>query len=245
MANEKRKKAPQFTSPKGPFRFPKLSEPDYGNTDYPKPDGEFSVQLILDLADPETQAFIAKLQPLYDEALAEAAEAFKKLKVDSRKALEKKGIKAPVENALYTEMYDKETEEPTGEIFFKFAMPMSGEFKTGPKAGERWGPRKPTIVDAKGTIMKKVPEIWGGTKGKVAFETNPYFIPGTAAAGLKLKLVGAQILELVAAGGRTAASMGFGVEDGYSHDDTPAAETTSVYDEASENPAAGLDTGNF
>jgi hypothetical protein len=29
-----------LVTPKGPFRFPKLTGPDYGNENFPKPDGD-------------------------------------------------------------------------------------------------------------------------------------------------------------------------------------------------------------
>lgn len=31
----------EFTAPGGTFKFPKLSEPDYGNEKFPKSDGEY------------------------------------------------------------------------------------------------------------------------------------------------------------------------------------------------------------
>lgn len=164
----------------------------------------------------EAKAFIKELTPHYQAAMAEASEKFKELPVGTRKAFEKKGIKGPQENPLFSEIYDKETEEATGEIFFKFAMKASGVSK---KTNKPWS-RKPTIFDAKGKRMVKLPAIWGGTIGRVAFEPGPYFIPGTAAAGLKLNLVGAQVIDLVAGGERSAKDLGFGEEEGYEHSDT-------------------------
>lgn len=238
--SEAKKKLPQFTSPRGTFRYPKISEPDFGNEKFPKPDGEYSVQLVLQADSPEAKDIIGKLTPLYAAAMAEAAEAFKALPVGTRKAFEKKGVKGPVENPLFTELYDKETEEPTGEIVFKFAMKASGEYKKGPKAGKRWS-RRPNIFDAKGKRMVKLPDIWGGTVGKVAFEAASYFITGTAAAGLRLPLVGVQIIDLVSGGERTAGSMGFGEEDGYEH--TEVADTPAEGDAAAATEDDG--SGDF
>lgn len=213
MADAKKNAYPKFTSPRLTLKFPKLSEPDYGSKDYPKPDGEYSTKAVARADDPVIQAFIAKLQPLYQAAMDEAAEKFKQLKIDTRKKL---GAVKP--NDLFTTVYDKETEEPTGEIEFKFAMKASGERKKGPKQGTRWT-RSPDLYDARGNAMRKVPSIWGGTVARVSFEASPYFIPGTGAAGLKLNLVAVQIIDLVSGGQRTAASHGFEEEDGYSHDD--------------------------
>jgi hypothetical protein len=236
---EKRKKLPQFVTPKGTFRFPKLSEPDYGNEKFPKPDGEYSVQLLLPADSDEAKALIEKLTPMYEAALDEAKEAFKGLPIKSRKDFEKKGIKGPLPNSLFSEVYDKETEEPTGEITFKFAMRAGGTYKQGPKKGKQWS-RKPVIVDAKGKPMRKCPGIWGGTIGKISFEAGPYFIEGTAAAGLRLALQGVQIIDLVTAGERSAASLGFGEEDGYEHEDAPAEEAAA---DAGEDATA--DAGDF
>jgi hypothetical protein len=193
------------------------------------------VQLVLKTESKEAKQLIKELTPLYEEARAIAEDEFKALAVDTRKAFEKKGIKGPQMNPLFTEVYDKETEEPTGEIVFKFAMKARGVSK---KTNKKWS-RKPNIFDAKGKRMRKLPDIWGGTVGKVAFEAVPYFIPGTAAAGLRLPLVGAQIIDLVAGGARTASSMGFEEEEGYEHTeaaDTPAEDGA---EETTEDDGSG------
>lgn len=218
MADDKKKRI-KITSAKGRLGFPKLIEPDYGNKEYPKPDGEFSTKLVLELEDAATQAMIAKLQPLYDAAIAEAEELFKKLKPETRKKLG--AVKA---NPLFTELLDKETEEPTGEIEFKFSRKASGTFKKGPKEGKKWTATVP-LFDAKlRPIKAKGLQIWGGTVAKISFEPSAYFIPGTGAAGLKLNLESAQIIELSSGGARSARDYGFGEEDGYEHEDREDAD---------------------
>lgn len=230
---EARKKLPKITSPRLTFKFPKLHAVDYGSKDYPKPDGEYSVKGIAKAGEPATDKFLLTLQPLYDAAIAQAEEEFKKLKVETRKKL---GSVKP--NDLFTTLYDQETEQPTGEIEFKFAMKASGisrkEEEMAAKEGrkpKRWN-RKPDIFDARGVPMRKTPEIWGGTIGKVSFEASPYFIPGTGAAGLKLSLSGVQIIDLVQGGQRTASSHGFGEEDGYSYEEPE--DEAAADDEATE-----------
>lgn len=240
MANAKRPQAPKGTTFKGTFKWPKLSEPDYGSKDFPKPNGEFSLKLVGRVDDPDVQAFIAKWQPLHDEAIKRAEEAFKALKIDVRKKLGKVTV-----NPLYTELYDEETEEPTGEVEFKFSMQYSGEYKSGPKQGKKWY-RKPGIFDAKGNEMKPTPSIWGGTKGRVAFEAGidkegqpGYFIPGTGAAGLTLRLQAVRILDLVSEGQRDASSYGFGdEEEGYEYDPSSVAQSSDASD-TSEGEAGG------
>jgi hypothetical protein len=223
MADNKKPKAPTLSSPRLVFKYPKLTEPDFGNQQYPKPDGEFSLKGIAKLAAPSTQAFIAKLQPLHDAAVEKAEEEFKKLKAETRKKLG--AVKV---NDLYTVLLDQETEEETGEIEFKFAMKHSGEYKKGPKQGQTWR-RYPALFDAKGkalvvrdkkgNLLPNAPQIWGGTVGIVSFEPSEYFIPGTGAAGLKLNLSAVQIIELVSGGQRSASAYGFKEEDGYEAED--------------------------
>lgn len=232
MAQEKRKKLPQITTSAGTFRYPKLTEPDYGNDKFPKPDGEYSVQLMMSRDSPEAKQLIEILKPHYEEALAFAKEEFDKLPVGTRKKL-----KEISPNPFFTTVYDKETEEPTGEIIFKATKKASGVYKKGPKEGQKWT-SKPVIFDAKGNRMVKVPSIWSGTVGKMAVELSPYFVAGTGACGLKLNLVGVQILDLVSAGERSASSLGFGVEEGYEYDANDAAEA-----EASKAADAEADEG--
>ena len=74
---------------------------------------------------------------------------------------------------------------------------LSGWIKVSKKTGKKWT-RKPSLFDAKGTILKNAPPIWGGTVGKVAFSVTEggYFVPGTGAAGISLSLEGVPIIEL-------------------------------------------------
>lgn len=207
---DKKFKLPSFTSPRGTFRYPALSKPDYGTESFPKPDGEFKVTLILSQA--AAEPLIAKLKPIYDAAIEGGKEKFKDLKIEARKKL-----KEVTEQPLFAEEYDKETEEPTGNVLFTFKMAASG---TSKKDGSRWS-RKPAIFDAKGKPLtgSNIPDIWGGTEGKVSFEASPYFIPGTALAGLKLRLQAVQVIDLVSGGQRNAGAYGFGEEDGFEGSD--------------------------
>jgi len=245
MADQsKRKKLPSFTSPKLVFKFPKLVDADYGSNDYPKPDGEFSTKGIGKLSDPAVQKFIAALKPLHDEAVAEAEEKFKELKVETRKKLGSVKV-----NDLFTTLYDQETEEETGEVEFKFAMKHRIEIKKGPKAGQTIikypalfdAKGKPIVVrDKEGKTLRNAPQIWGGTVGKVSFEASPYFIPGTGAAGLKLNLMAVQIIDLVSGGQRNASGYGFGEEDGYEADEV-SDEPTETTEEGNGGEASDQD----
>lgn len=195
-------KNPSFTSPKGTFKFPALSKPDFGNERFPKPNGEYKVQLVLSRED--AAPLIAKLQPLHDAAVAEGKAEFAKLKVEARKKLKELTV-----NDMFAIEYDKETEEETGNVIFKVGTSASGKNAKG----EPWT-RKVPLFDAKGQPLGPKTQIWGGTVGKVAFEVGSYFVPGTGSAGLKLYLTGAQVIELVSGGQRNAGSLGFGEEEG-------------------------------
>lgn len=222
----KRPKLPKFVSPRAAFIWPKLHEPDYKFDSA----GKYEVRIALEEQAADTQAFLAKLQPHYEAALASTEEDYKALPVAKRKELG--GFKA---RPLFKTEFDEETEEPTGRIIFSFSMKASGEFKKGPKAGQKWT-RKPAIFDAKGKPMAKVPDIWGGTIGKIGFEAGPSFMPKDGAGGLKFYLTSAQIIELVQGGERSAKDYGFGSEDGYEHDEA------SVDDDGDEE-SFGDETG--
>lgn len=234
MTTKEKRKRHTFVSPRGTYVFPKLNEPDHGTKEYPKPDGEYSVKLRMQAEAPETKAFIAKLEPLHKAAVEKAEGEFQKLKVDQRKKL-----KAVTVNDFFVTVYDKETEEPTGEIEFKFACKAGGEYKTGPKAGKKWS-RTVTLFDAKGTPMKNAPSIWGGTIGKVSFmvEEGGYFIPGTGAAGIKLSLEAVQIITLQSGSAKDAKGYGFGEEEGFtasSSDEFPADDSTAESGDAKDD----------
>lgn len=205
---DKKPKAVRYTTPKGVFVYPYLVKPDFGQGQFANTTGIFKVNLRLPLED--AAPLIAALQPIYDAALLEGAEAFAKLKVDVRKKL-----KSVTETPLYEVEYDEQTEEETGFVVFKFSTKASGKNAKG----EEWT-RKIPLFDAKGKATSPS-MVGGGTVGKVSFEASSYFVPATAVAGVKLYLTGAQILELsegMGSGG-SASSHGFGAEEGYEGQD--------------------------
>lgn len=240
MSETRTQRRVQYTTPKGILRYPKITEPSYGSEDYPKPMGEYATEVVFKADSPEAKHLIQLLSPHYKEMQAWAAEEYAKLPIGTRKANEKKGIKGPTFNPLYRELYDKETEEPTGEIAFRFQADAAGEIKKGPRAGKKWTWR-PLVFDAHKHRIVDVPDIWGGTVARIAFEISPYFIAGTAAAGLKLRLVGVQIIDLVSSGHRSADSLGFDEEDGYTHTET--AERASAEADA-DDVSAAVDDGS-
>lgn len=222
----------KMTTPRASFKWPKLTEPDYGSNQYPKPDGEYSTKLVFDEADPAFQKFRTKIEKAHAAAVELGKEKFGELKVATRKKLGDITVNEP-----FTVVYDNETEEPTGEVEMKVSMKASGTVKKGPRAGKSWN-RKPQLFDAKGKPMLKTPDIWGGTVGKVSFSfmTDGYFIPGTGACGISFQLEAAQIIDLVSGGQRKADEFGFEEEDGYEYE-APA-------DEEEDEDEFGDETGD-
>jgi len=232
-----KKRIVRGTTPKGIFKYPNLIKPDYGTKEFPKKNGEYNVRLILE--GKAAQELIAALQPEMEKAIAEAEEKFAQLPVATRKRL--KGVSP---NPYYTEVFDKETEEPTGQYEFRFKTAASGVNKKG----ERWERTVP-IFDAKGKPVKNLKEIWSGTVGKVAYSVSPYFVAGSGAAGITLYLEAVQIIELNAGGGRSASEFGFSEEDGFdSSEESRVFEDESTdddsYNEDDENESVSHDDNN-
>lgn len=225
----KDKKPKNFTgiTPKGVFKFPNLIKPDYGTKEFPKPEGEYNTRLVMTLA--EAQELIDKLQPEMDKAEELAKEKFAEMPVATRKK-----IGAPKANDFYAEIYDKETEEPTGEVEFRFKMRASGKNAKG----EKWE-RKPTIFDAKGKPVT-LKQLWGGSKGKVSFEVVPYFVAGTGAYGITLYLRAAQVIELNQGGSRSASDFGFGQEEGFDSSEMED-EDNEGFDDETDGDEGGND----
>lgn len=238
MSEKNDKPSLKLTTSRVNLAWPKLSEPDFGSKEYPKPDGEFSTKARVALDDAALKSWLPKLQKFHDEAVEWAKKEFAGLKPETRRKLKEVTV-----NPLFTELLDQETEEPTGEVEFKFAKKASYVAKKGPKAGQRIH-TKVAIYDSLGGVIRKVPEIWGGTVAKVSFTATPYFIPGTGAAGVKLNLDAVQIIVLRKGGERSAADHGFGrEEDGYSHEE--GAEDEGADDNDATNEDEGAPTPDF
>jgi len=222
----KRNKAVKITTPCGVLKFPRLTEIDYGTDKYPDKAGSYRTQLILNKSDKGVTEFLAKLDELMERSKIEAEEKLSEMPIKSRNQIEAKGGLTP--NLPYTELFDDETEEPTGEIELKIKRRASFENKDGttrfaapPPLFDNTKPPKP--------ISKKI-EVWGGTKAHINLDVANYFM-NTGAYGLVLRLNAVQIVELVDSGGsRDAASYGFeGSDDGWD---------ASSLDDASSNSDA-------
>lgn len=232
MAKQKKDKPFSGTSPKGVFKYPHLTNVDFGTDEYPKKNGEFNVKLIMSAEDAE--AFRETLAEVHDKADELGKEQDKKRKPAARK-------KAPYSlNEIGNPVYD-EDENETGEVEFNFKTAASGETD-----GKRWK-RKLTIFDATGKRLKNCPPIWGGTLGRVAFSAAPYFVASSGAAGVALYLDAVKVLELVSAGEKSADAYGFGDEDDdYAGiDDTPDMDEDESDDDAEDDAEDDNGEGDF
>lgn len=197
MSNE-RKKRIRLTSPKGIAKFPWLTTP---NTRF-NPDGEYSVNLILDPNDEDVQNFLRRLDELADEAF----EAAKDDLVSRKRAAQAKKV---IRVEPYRMEVDQNDEE-TGMVEVKAKMKAKVETRDG-----RVLEFSPRLFDAQGKpIDPKSVSIYGGSVIRVNVTANPYFVPATRMAGISLQLNAVQIIELVSGGSGDASSFGFDVVDG-------------------------------
>ncbi|MET4733903.1 hypothetical protein ABIE64_002632 [Thalassospira sp. MBR-102] len=181
-------------SPKGKFVYPKFLVAD---TKFDA-EGIYSVKLILDAdtAGSFIEKIDAAIEASYQDALEKAETPAKKKKV--KKA-----------DAPYSEVLDDDGNE-TGEIAINFKLKAKGK---NSKTGETWD-NSVKIYDARGRVIagakRKALKIGSGTVGKIAFQMNPFFT-AQVGAGVSLRLLGAQIIELVEFGG---GDLAFGAEEG-------------------------------
>jgi hypothetical protein len=172
------------------------------------PDGEYKVKLEI----PGDSA--SDLTTFLDEQFEMAVAKAKK---------DNPGKKIKEGNAPY------ETDEDTGKVVVSFKL----KAKVTPKNGDPFEQR-PALFDAKGKPIKDV-NVGGGSTMKIAYEVVPYYT-AIAGAGVSLRLKAAQIINLVEfSGGASAEGFGFGEEEGYEAEDTPAAQNGFTDEETSNN----------
>lgn len=211
MTNKKKTFAKVMTEP-GYLVYPKLNAPD----EY-KGKKSYSAKVRLTPEESETliERIEAELKSYWPVAQAELQAKVDAAKNGPERAKAKKALAEMAEaEKSYKPAYDDEGNE-TGEYEFNFKMPDSFVSSKDGKVVYM----KPDIFDAKGQLLKTLPDIWGGTKACVAGELRPYNMP--IGVGISLRLKAVQIIELRSGGGgsRDAGSYGFGKrEDGYEGD---------------------------
>lgn len=198
-------KNPRYTTPAGIAQYPYLTKPD---TKF-NPDGEYKI--ALEVKDPSAAApLIAFLDEQLEASIAKAKK-------------DNPGKKIKEGDAPYS------VNDDSGAVTFRFKL----KAKVTPKQGDPFEQR-PAIFDAKGKPLQDA-KVGGGSKVKVAYELVPYYT-AIAGAGVSLRLKAVQVIDLVEfSGGASADAYGFGEEEGYEAEDTPAAENGFTNEEESDN----------
>jgi len=129
---------------------------------------------------------------------------------------EKRGklIKSKIAD-FFKPVIDSEGNE-TGEMDATFSMNQIITYKEK-DGSETIKKLKPKVWDSKGAVTNKNP--WSGSVLRVLFFPSPYYSAKDNEFGISLKMIGVQIIKLVEASERDAASYGLEVvEDGFTDD---------------------------
>lgn len=187
-------KNPRYTTPAGIAQYPYLTKPD---TKF-NPDGEYKISVEI------PGAAAQDIVTFLDEQFAASVAKAKK---------ENPGKKIKEGDVPYS------VNDDTGKVTVRFKL----KAKVTPKQGDPFEQR-PALFDAKGKPIGPDAKIGGGSKVKVAYELVPYYT-AIAGAGISLRLKAVQVIDLVEfSGGASSEAYGFGEEEGYEAEDTPAAQ---------------------
>lgn len=187
-------KNPRYTTPAGIAQYPYLTKPD---TKF-NPDGEYKISVEI------PGAAAQDIVTFLDEQFAASVAKAKK---------ENPGKKIKEGDVPYS------VNDDTGKVTVRFKL----KAKVTPKQGDPFEQR-PALFDAKGKPIGADAKIGGGSKVKVAYELVPYYT-AIAGAGVSLRLKAVQVIDLVEfSGGASSEAYGFGEEEGYEAEDTPAAQ---------------------
>jgi hypothetical protein len=191
MAEDKKPRRERIISPKGIAVYPRLTTPD---TKF-NPEGVYQTRIRMPVE--RGQDLITKLDTMADEAYAKAIadNGGKTFKIVKGKKTE------IVKNQPYVLVLDDDGNE-TGEVEFSFSMKAQYKDKQGVMQKQ-----KPTLVDARGKVIKGAINIYGGSEFKVEFVPAPY--DSNFGVGVKLYLNAVQITKLVSGGGGHS----FGADD--------------------------------
>lgn len=187
-------KNPRYTTPAGIAQYPYLTKPD---TKF-NPDGEYKISVEIPGA--AAQDIVTFLDEQFEASVAKAKK-------------ENQGKKIKQGDVPYS------VDDDTGKVTVRFKL----KAKVTPKMGDPFEQR-PALFDAKGKPIGPDTKIGGGSKVKVAYELVPYYT-AIAGAGISLRLKAVQVIDLVEfSGGASSEAYGFGQEEGYEAEDTPAAQ---------------------
>lgn len=222
MADKTKSRKPIY-SPKGTFLYPKFLTPD---TKF-DPEGVYSVRLVLD-----GEAAASLIEKIDEEIEATYQAELENAGIPAKRKKVKKA------DAPYQPEEDDEGNE-TGNVIFNFKLKAVGK---NSKTGETWK-NVVKLYDAKGSEIvgakKKALKIGSGTIGKVCFQMNPFYT-AQVGAGVSLRLLAAQIIELIEFGG----GYQFGEEEGGFSADDYEADEEGFEDETEEDQDEEEDDGD-
>jgi hypothetical protein len=165
-----------------------------------KPDryGNFyvDVELTPEQAEPLIEEYQSRAKKVLDEAIAEA------------KGIKKKALAEYREQLPIKPDYDQEG-EPTGKYRMVAKLNAAWESK---KTGAS-GTNSVLVCDATGQVLRGVDVGWN-SEVYVSVKTRPYIHDASEKYGVKMELVGVQIISLGDTRPQDAASAGFGVVEG-------------------------------
>ncbi len=217
MADEKRTPLAKYNTPAGTASYPHLTKPDTKFND----EGEYKCDVIMPAA--EATELVDYLEGIRDAYIPTVKK--------------KKGVRQLVAPVFTYELDD--ADEPSGNVIIRTKLKASGTRKDG----ETWS-EKPNLFDSDGNPLAAGIDVWSGSRVIVAGTVKPYDMTvdsidaegapcKISKIGVSLACRGVQIIELVSAGEKTAASYGFApVEGGYK---TAAAEAGLGVDPDSQN----------
>lgn len=203
----------RYITPAGKSLYARVQTPD---THFDA-NGLYHLDLLLE---PQAaQGLIDRLTSALDDFMAQ----------DSAVAAAKAKGRQVLEAPFYEEMQD-------GTYRFKFKQRAKITAKDGSVIDKHVA-----VFDSKVKPINK--EIGNGSTVRVSYTINPYYTPSTRTAGVSLRLVGVQVLDLIEFG---SDDCGFTAEDGYVSDDdeTPSA-VSGDFSNATDAPSAYEGNADF
>lgn len=220
MADKKQRK-PQYTTPAGEAVWPWINKYDDRDINGTPQKPAYKLGIKYSAINPAWMELKAKLDVLVEQAFQEMLVKFPQKKKVMKRAYP------------YSMLTDSDGEE-TGDVLLKLKQ---NAFITDKKTGEE------TLIfipkfDAAGKPMDNSRLVYGGSIVKSTFTTRPYFVASSNNAGITMDMRAVQVLDLVSNQQRSAASYGFGKEEGYEGEDT---EDDTEDSDNSEKAASGSD----
>lgn len=206
-------KRPSFVSARGRLGYPHLTKPD---TKF-KPGGEYKTRLLMSIED--GQKDIDRITTEHNRWIAE------------QRALPVEKGKEFVEGDLPFTI-----DEEAGTVSFSFKLNAKGQNKA---KGETWENHVALFNTVGGACSKDI-KIGSGTLAKVSYEFNTYPWKAKIGAGVQLRMLAVQIIELVEWGTRDASSFGFAEEEGAF--EGTGAKAVAAEQEADDDETAQEDT---